>query len=67
MEMEGTQYSSKLQGWSLTIRCSFMSSRKLGELGGGRSYLSAEMHSVYSTAPGDWAKKVVLEIFFESS
>ena len=50
---EGTPHSLKLQHyWSLTIRLFNVISKTLV---GGWSYPSAEMQSVYSTVPSDWA------------
>ena len=50
----GTPHSPKLQHyWNLTIRLFGVIFRILI---GGRSYLSAEKQSVYSTAPADWAR-----------
>ena len=39
--------------WNLTIRLFSVIYRTL--IGGGRSYPVAEVQSVYSTAPADWA------------
>ena len=47
----------KLLGCSLIIRWFRVISRTLVGLGEG-SYPSAEVQSVYSTAPADWAKKM---------
>ena len=38
--------------WSLTIRCFIFMNRALVGVGG--CYLTAEMQSVYSTAPAEW-------------
>ena len=42
-----------LESWSLAIRLFYVTPRTLK--GGGGSYLSVEMQSVYSTAPANWA------------
>ena len=54
-QWRGTPHSPKLQHyWNLTIRLFSVISRTL--VGGG-GYPSAEVQSVYSTAPADWAKQ----------
>ena len=58
MEMKGAPYSPKPQHyWNLTIRLFSVISRTLFFWGG--SYPSAEVQSVYSTAPAAWAKSVL--------
>ena len=55
-QWRGTRHSLKLQHyWSLTIRLLCVISRTL--VGRG-SYPSAELQSVYSTAPANWAKQM---------
>ena len=51
----GTPYSPKFQHhWNLTTRLFSVLSRTLVR----GSYTSAEMQSVYSTAPADWANNI---------
>ena len=54
-----TPYSTKVQAWSLTIRLFRVMSGTLG----GRSYPSAEIHSVYYTAPTDWVGSELRTMF----
>ena len=51
-QWRGTPHSPNLQSWSLTIKLFNVISRT--PIGKG-SYPSAEIQSLYSTAPADWA------------
>ena len=61
MAMKESSTCTNLQGWSLTIRLfSVISGHSLGE----RSYPSAEIQSVYSTASANWLVFQGIEFFF---
>ncbi len=56
MAMKGVLYSPRPQHYrDLTIRLFSVIYRTL--VGGGVSYPSADVQSVYSTAPADWTKE----------
>ena len=53
MAIKSTPHSSRLQEWSLTIKCFSIIPRTLAL--GGESYSTIEMQSAYSIDPADWA------------
>ena len=54
-QWRGTPHSPKLQDWSFTIRSFCGISGTLISSRAGRAHSSAEMQSVYFTAPADWS------------